>query len=297
MATFRNTSFEQAASGRQNHDGVSFEAKYWSTRLNFTSGEYADFGDAEVIGCAERFERGWGNTDHVFEFVGVGFDHAPFIFNQGPEPKVVETFESEWGDIYDQHTRLEAATFNAGLYDEEDFESDWGNDSYLFEFDSGVLYDGVSESFESGWDNATWQDEFAPGDLDDFLLAVEDFETFVNDMFFFEIPEGTSNATWILYVVGEQVVYAANGDDEQTIVSELTSRINALLGDAHASWQTGPGYGRIRLRANETPTNETVFFATGQVENAAPEETWTKINVWDLPDTWSQRAALPYPPP
>lgn len=293
--TFKNTSFEQPKTGgRTNPDGEVFEAEGWVHSFVWTAGEYADFG-GEVIGCAERFELGWGS--YAVEFIGVGFDHTPAIFNQGPSPDTVETFENDWGDIYDQHTRLEAATFNAGLYDEEDFDDGWSNDSYLFAFGSGDLAAGVFESFESGWDNATWQDEFAPGDTSGFNIGVEDFETFVDEMFYFEIPEGTSSATWILYVIGEQVVYAASGDDEQTIVSELADRINALLGDAFASWETGAGYGRIKLRATVLPTNETVFFATGQVENAAPGETWTKINVWDLPDTWSQRALLPYPPP
>jgi len=245
--TFENLSFEEAKAGSlKTLDGNEIEPASWTVVEWTTAQETIDFPNPEYLLALESFEIGWGNDDFLFAFVGVAFDLEAAIFDAGPSPQVVETFEQFWSsneDFLFVLGRTEAASFGASLELFDGFENGWGNDAFVFVFDDsvepGTLLEAATsnpEDFESGWSNDSYLTEFdSPGtQLDAAEFASSDpFESFddVTPDYVWairvDVPT-TSTATYRVTINGEVVEYVGQSEDDEAIRDELKSRIDNL---------------------------------------------------------------------
>lgn len=175
MAVLSNLGFETA--GTNPGDALA-----WGVSETITRERRALWGSVVLVDD-EEFETEWStNEDYLFAFVGLLIDLEPGIFDAAlGSPNGVEDFEDGWSsnEGYSFDLGSNAAAVFDGPFNYENFETGWGNDTYLFTPPGGTLavFDSAGtpenyEDFEERWrSNESYA--FTMGSTDAALFVVQ----------------------------------------------------------------------------------------------------------------------------
>lgn len=249
MAAFANLSFETQGA-------LPGDAASWTLNLS-TAVHWAPF--ASVSGAGQRtddFEFSWGNSTPILALDGT--NTVVDQFNMPPPLNTAfDDFERHWAN--DGFLFVIAATVYAEFANKvnpppdpfDDFEGQWANTGFAFSLASVItdtaLFEAVpDEDYESGWNNDAYLFTVVNGVLvplapmldaqfDAAVHAAEDFETFKADQTFTVTLPSTFTAPAHGFSNGQHVKFFPAIDGQSQLPTPLNTGVVYTIANATAN--------------------------------------------------------------